>query len=76
MDIAIIGAGAIGLSVAWRAAQRGGSVHVFDAERAGHGATRRGIGAIDFRQQGRKHGRPGWYFNHFDHRAFGEGQGI
>jgi glycine oxidase len=38
-DIAIIGAGAIGLAVAWRAAQRGAVVHVYDAGLAGHGAT-------------------------------------
>jgi glycine oxidase len=38
-DIAIIGAGAIGLSIAWRLAQRGAVVHVYDAGLAGHGAT-------------------------------------
>ncbi len=37
--VAVIGAGAIGLSVGWRLAQAGCSVHIYDKGRAGQGAS-------------------------------------
>jgi glycine oxidase len=37
--VAIVGAGVCGLGVAWRLAQAGCDVHVFDKGEAGHGAT-------------------------------------
>ena len=38
-SVAIIGAGVIGLAIGWRLAQAGCRVDVFDAGRAGHGAS-------------------------------------
>ena len=38
-EVIVIGAGAIGLSIAWRTAQRGMDTLVLDAERPAHGAT-------------------------------------
>jgi glycine oxidase len=44
--IAIIGAGVIGLSIAWRLAQRGASVTVFERDEAGQGASRAAAGML------------------------------
>ncbi|MFC7400318.1 glycine oxidase ThiO [Chelatococcus sp. GCM10030263] len=45
-DVAVIGAGVIGLSIAWRLAQRGLSVTVFDRGRAGEGASHAAAGML------------------------------
>jgi glycine oxidase len=45
-DALVIGAGAIGLACAWRAAQRGLSVRVVDREAPGSGATRVAAGML------------------------------
>jgi glycine oxidase len=45
-DIAVIGAGAIGLSIAWRLLQRGATVHVYERGAAGHGATWASAGVL------------------------------
>lgn len=45
-DVVVIGAGAIGLSVAWRCAQRGLSVHVLDRGDLGSGATGASAGIL------------------------------
>jgi glycine oxidase len=45
-DVAIIGGGVIGLTVAWRAAQRGLRVTVLDRGLPGHGTTRVAAGMI------------------------------
>lgn len=39
LDVIVVGAGAVGLSIGWRVAQAGMSVCVLDAERAGAGAS-------------------------------------
>lgn len=44
--IVIIGAGVIGLSIAWRLAQRGASVTVFERGEAGHGASHAAAGML------------------------------
>jgi len=44
--VAIIGAGVIGLAIAWRLAQRGVTVSVFDKGEAGHGATHAAAGML------------------------------
>jgi glycine oxidase len=44
-DVVIIGAGVIGLGIAWRLAQRGAAVTVFDAE-AGRGASHAAAGML------------------------------
>lgn len=44
--VAIIGAGAIGLGIAWRLAQRGLKVTVFDKGEAGRGATHAAAGML------------------------------
>lgn len=46
LDAVIVGAGAIGLSCAWRAARRGLRVRVLEAEAPGGGATRASAGMI------------------------------
>ena len=45
-QVAIIGAGVIGLSVAWRLAQRGARVTVFEREEAGRGASHAAAGML------------------------------
>lgn len=45
-DVLVIGAGALGLSVAWRCARRGMSVHVLDRAEPGGGATRASAGVL------------------------------
>jgi glycine oxidase len=45
-DVLVIGAGAIGLACAWRAAQRGLSVRVIDRETPGAGASRVAAGML------------------------------
>jgi glycine oxidase len=45
-SIAVIGAGVIGLGVAWRLAQRGASVQVFDRAAAGAGASHAAAGML------------------------------
>jgi glycine oxidase len=45
-DVAVVGAGVIGLSIAWRLAQRGLSVTVFDRGRAGEGASHAAAGML------------------------------
>src|SRR5690349_16183626 len=45
-DVAIVGAGAIGLGIAWRLAQDGAAVAVFDRGAAGHGATHAAAGML------------------------------
>src|SRR5581483_9703502 len=44
--VAVIGGGCIGLSIAWRLAQRGARVTVFDKETAGFGATHAAAGML------------------------------
>jgi glycine oxidase len=44
--IAIIGAGAIGLSIAWRLAQRGAAVTIFEQGQAGKGASHAAAGML------------------------------
>src|SRR5262245_51958082 len=44
--VAIIGAGVVGLGVAWRLAQRGAAVTVFDRGTAGAGATHAAAGML------------------------------
>ncbi|MEA2976880.1 MAG: glycine oxidase [Alphaproteobacteria bacterium] len=44
--VAVIGGGAIGLAVAWRLAQRGAKVTVFDKDAAGSGATHAAAGML------------------------------
>lgn len=46
VDVAVVGGGAIGLSVAWRAAQRGMSVAVLERERPGAGASHVAAGML------------------------------
>ncbi len=46
LDIAILGGGVIGLSIAWRAAQRGMSVAVLEREMVGAGASRVAAGML------------------------------
>ena len=45
-SIAVIGGGVIGLGVAWRSAQRGASVQVFDRGAAGAGASHAAAGML------------------------------
>ena len=45
-DVAIIGAGVIGLGIAWRLAQRGAAVTVFDRGAAGSGASHAAAGML------------------------------
>jgi glycine oxidase len=45
-DIVVIGAGVIGLGIAWRLAQRGASVTVFDQGTAGQGASHAAAGML------------------------------
>jgi glycine oxidase len=45
-SIAVIGGGVIGLGVAWRLAQRGASVQVFDRSAAGAGASHAAAGML------------------------------
>ena len=45
-DVTVIGGGVIGLSVAWRAAQRGASVTVYDRGALGDGASRVAAGML------------------------------
>jgi glycine oxidase len=45
-DVVVVGGGAIGLSCAWRAAQRGARVAVFDRSAPGWGATRVAAGML------------------------------
>jgi glycine oxidase len=45
-DVLVVGAGVIGLSCAWRAAQRGLSVRVIDRETPGSGASRVAAGML------------------------------
>ena len=45
-NVAIIGAGVVGLGIAWRLAQRGASVTVFDRGAAGSGATHAAAGML------------------------------
>ena len=44
--VAIIGAGVVGLGIAWRSAARGASVEVFDRNVAGAGATHAAAGML------------------------------
>jgi glycine oxidase len=44
--IAIIGAGVIGLSIAWRLAQRGATVTIFERDAAGQGASHAAAGML------------------------------
>jgi glycine oxidase len=46
VDIAVVGAGVIGLSIAWRLAQRGLSVAVFDRAAAGTGSSLAATGML------------------------------
>lgn len=46
LEIAIIGAGVIGLSIAWRLAQRGARVTVFERGAAGQGASHAAAGML------------------------------
>src|SRR3954464_13178559 len=43
-DVVVVGGGVIGLSCAWRAAQRGARVAVVERDEPGGGATRGGAG--------------------------------
>lgn len=45
-EIVIIGAGVVGLGIAWRLAQRGASVTLFDKDEAGAGASRAAAGML------------------------------
>jgi len=45
-NVAIIGAGVIGLSIAWRLAQRGADVTVFERDAAGKGASHAAAGML------------------------------
>jgi glycine oxidase len=45
-DVAVIGAGVVGLGIAWRLAQRGANVSVFDRGEAGKGATHAAAGML------------------------------
>jgi glycine oxidase len=45
-DIVIVGAGAIGLGIGWRLAQRGASVTLFDQGEAGRGASHAAAGML------------------------------
>jgi glycine oxidase len=45
-EVAIIGAGVIGLAIAWRLAARGTSVRVFDRGAAGAGASHAAAGML------------------------------
>jgi glycine oxidase len=45
-DVVIIGAGVVGLGIAWRLAQRGATVTVFDQGKAGHGASHAAAGML------------------------------
>ena len=45
-EVAIIGAGVIGLAIAWRLAARGASVQVFDRGAAGGGASHAAAGML------------------------------
>lgn len=51
-DIIIIGAGVIGLSIGWQAAQAGMRVRVLDAHQAGSGATHAAAGMLAARVEG------------------------
>ena len=51
--IIVIGAGIVGLSVAYELVSRGASVRVFDGRRAGHGASRATAGILAPRIEGR-----------------------
>ncbi len=46
VDLAVVGAGAIGLAVGWRAAQRGARVVVFERHQAGAGTSRMAAGML------------------------------
>ncbi|MEA2951491.1 MAG: glycine oxidase [Alphaproteobacteria bacterium] len=46
LTVAVIGGGAIGLAIAWRLAQRGAKVTVFDKGAAGSGATHAAAGML------------------------------
>jgi len=46
VDVAVVGAGVIGLSIGWRLARRGLSVAVFDAGRAGAGTSSAATGML------------------------------
>ena len=46
LEVAIIGAGVIGLAIAWRLAARGASVRVFDRGAAGAGASHAAAGML------------------------------
>jgi glycine oxidase len=46
MDVAVVGGGIIGLSVAWRARERGLSVSVLERDASGHGASRVAAGML------------------------------
>ena len=45
-DVVVIGAGVIGLAIAWRLAQRGAAVAVFDKGEAGAGASHAAAGML------------------------------
>ena len=45
-DIIIVGAGVVGLGIAWRLAQRGARVRVFDRGAAGSGASHAAAGML------------------------------
>ena len=46
VEVAVVGAGLIGLSIAWRLAQRGLSVAVFEREQVGAGASLAATGML------------------------------
>ena len=60
MDLVVVGAGVIGLAVAWRARSAGMSVTVFERDRAGAGASRVAAGMlapvaeVEFGEAGRR----------------------